>query len=764
MNNIFNPESTYRIQFHKDFTFSDFQKIIPYLDKLGIKTVYASPVFEAAPGSTHGYDGTDPNKINPEIGTLEQLTQISKELKKREISWLQDIVPNHLSYHENNQWLMDVLEKGQSSEHAQVFDILWDHPDYPGRLMVPFPGSELEKQLQTKFPGEKNYVLCSWQETDHRMNYRRFFLVNTLICTNVHIDEVFHKYHQLIKELVEKNIFQGLRVDHVDGLYDPTKYLEDLRKLAGEEAYLIVEKILEPGEEMPETWPIQGNSGYDFLGIVNNVFTNRASEFDLTAFYFDITQNGTAVHEQVQEKKKMILFDHMGGELDNLTRLYKKTAGESSVEISDETLKENIAAYLITCPVYRYYDDLPLMEMDKGKDPGTMKPFYQRCMQFTGPLMAKGVEDTLMYTYNRFVGHNEVGDSPEFFGYTPQQFHQLMQYRQQHWPLAMNASSTHDTKRGEDVRARLNALTDHHSEWIGLVKQWMKQNEGLRSSGAPDKNDEYFIYQTLAGSYPMVSPEGINKEDKDVYPQRVKDYLEKSFREAKVHSTWTEQYDDYETAAVEFAHALINERSDFFQTFLPFLKKITDYGMINSFGQLVLKCTSPGIPDIYQGTELWDLSLVDPDNRRPVDYSIRTRIIEDKTPVQELWKTRWDGRIKLRLLNQLLKIRNEYNDIFGSGEYVPLEVKGKFANNVLAYARKNGSDMAVVAVALNYAQVNNYDNPSQLLTGDWQDTMISFPASTSADWINAITGSQINASGNIKVQEIFKDFPVAILV
>jgi maltooligosyltrehalose synthase len=348
MKDIFNPGSTYRIQFNKDFTFNDLEKIIPYLQKLGIKTLYASPIFEASPGSMHGYDGTDPNNINPEIGTKEQLIKIAKQLQEAGIQWLQDIVPNHLSFHENNRWLMDVLEKGKASEYAPFFDVDWEHPDHNGKLMVPFPGSPLEKILNEKLPDGNNFVLCDWRETDKTINYRRFFIVNSLICTNIQDGKVFNKYHELVKELVEQGIFKGLRIDHVDGLYDPKKYLEDLRNLAGEETYIVVEKILEPGENLPDDWPIQGNSGYDFLGMVNNVFTNVESEYDLDVFYYDITDDSKPVKQQISEKKAHILYTHMNGELDNLVRLHR-SLGLGDFEKED--LRKSIAEYLISCPV-----------------------------------------------------------------------------------------------------------------------------------------------------------------------------------------------------------------------------------------------------------------------------------------------------------------------------------------------------------------------------------------------------------------------------
>jgi maltooligosyltrehalose synthase len=756
---MFNPVSTYRIQFNKDFTFSHFEKTITYLVNLGVKTIYASPVFEAAPGSTHGYDGTNPLKINPEIGTKEQLEEISKKLRDNNVSWIQDIVPNHLAFHENNEWLMDVLEKGKDSAYASYFDVIWDHPDHPDRLMVPFPGSSLEHILKQKFPGEKNYVLVPWQETDRVMNYRRFFLVNSLICTNIHVDEVFSAYHAFIKELVHNNIFQGLRVDHIDGLYDPTKYLNDLRKLSGDDTYIVVEKILEPGEDMPLKWPIQGNSGYDFLGIVNNLFSNRRSEYALAAFYFDVTGNGKSVEQQIREKKSYILFNHMGGELDNLVRLYRKSVEDTN----DQELKQSIAEYLISCPVYRYYDDdFAVMERDRNKDRTVLKEFYSRCMQFTGPLMAKGVEDTLMYTYNRFIGHNEVGDSPDFFGYETNKFHDLMLNRNIHWPLSMNASSTHDTKRGEDVRARLNAVTDLHEEWIGLVKNWMEQNNHLKTNNEPDKNDEYFIYQTLIGSHPMISPNGVDQQEQKNYPIRLAEYLQKSLREAKIHSNWTEPNAAYEKASIDFCHQLLEINNEFSKTFLPFFRKVSYYGVINSLGQLLLKFTCPGIPDIYQGTELWDLSLVDPDNRRPVDFDLRIKMSKANKHFKSLWKTRWNGNIKLALLQKLLEIRNKYNDTF-QGEYLPLTIEGTYRKNVIAYIRRNNGTSIMSVVPLHFATMHSYDETSaEIPQADWQDTKIILPPGDMTKWEDLLNGGSV-VEGELSMNKIFQQFPLALL-
>lgn len=716
MKDIFNPVATYRIQFNKDFTLADFERIIPYLQQLGVKTIYASPIFEASPGSLHGYDGTDPNNINPEIGTKEQLVKIATHLQEKGVYWIQDIVPNHLSFHENNKWLMDVLEKGQSSEYAGFFDIDWQHPGHYGKLMVPFPGSTLEKIIKEKFPHAEYYELCDWRETDKTINYRRFFIVNNLICTNIQNDNVFHKYHELVKELVEQGIFKGLRIDHVDGLYDPKKYLDALRELSGEETYIVVEKILEPGENLPAGWPIQGSPGYEFLGMANNLFTNADSEYDLGVFYYDITDDSKPIQQQINEKKAHILYTHMNGELDNLVRLHK-SLGLGDFEKED--LRKSIAEYLISCPVYRYYDDdFPVMRIDEGKDKSQLKRFYTRCMQFTGPLMAKGVEDTLMYTYNRFIGHNEVGDSPELFGYSPKKFHELMTYRQAHWPLSMNTTSTHDTKRGEDARARLNALTDLHEEWIETVKQWMDENEELKSNGMPDVNDEYFIYQTVVATLPF------NEEEKEIYKTRIKEYLQKALREAKVHSGWTEPNMEYENAASQFAEGFI----DRLKKFKPFLENIADCGIKKSLSQLILKFTCPGVPDTYQGTELWDLSLVDPDNRRPVNYILRAEMLASPKTPAELWETRETGAIKLNLLQKLMAIRNEHRDLFLHGEYIPIETEGEYRNNILAFTRKYKQQTILVAAQILHSNKR------------WDDTKIVLPNDAPTTWEDLLTG------------------------
>jgi malto-oligosyltrehalose synthase/4-alpha-glucanotransferase len=899
---MYNPVATYRIQFHKGFSFTDFEKIISYLKELGVTTAYASPIFNAVPGSVHGYDGVNPLQINPEIGTEKQLRAISSGLKQDGIGWLQDIVPNHMAFHSQNEWLMDVLEKGQLSPYVSFFDIDWNSKLHQGRVMVPFLGSTLEdvvqkgelqltsketglflqyydslfpihprsydtvthavinnaqlsrwqlqlealletndtslfrdrwvetknqwitlqkdnavktdteqalkninsnKQLLLQIANEQIYALCHWQETDYQINYRRFFTVNGLICLNIQNQQVFDQYHKLVHTLLKAGVFQGLRIDHIDGLYDPTQYLERLQQRAGEETYIVVEKILEPKEELPTNWTIQGNTGYDFLSIVNNLFTNKEAEKPFTTFYQQTTRNWQSIHQQLHDKKSYILYTHMAGELENLYHLFlqlKIADYRYLANVHPDDMKTAIAEFLIQCPVYRYYaTELPLFGdestavqdiLNRMRKSGAAhrtaidileriwlhKPhegnedynqravhFYKRCMQFTGPLMAKGVEDTLMYTYHRFIGHNEVGDSPEAFGHSPATFHQMMIERQAKWPLSINATSTHDTKRGEDARARLNVLTDLSEEWIALVKEWQDMNRSFKTNNSPDANDEYFIYQSLIGCYPM--PE----QDEDDFPNRFTSYLEKALREAKLHSNWTTPNEDYEKATKAFALQLLDKGQSFWKSFQPFFTKVADQGIINSLTQVLLKFTCPGVPDVYQGCELWDFSFVDPDNRRSVDYTKRqewlepfAKVGEEENLWQELWDDRYTGRIKLWLVNQLFQLRKQYADLFCNGTYIPLEVNGTYKDHLLAFARKEEHNALVVAVPLHTALLCKEQEVS-ITEIDWKDTRIVIPFAFRKEGQSLLTNTKLTDLKELRVKKLFQPVPFAIL-
>ena len=831
------PTVTYRIQFNKKFTFRQLGGIIPYLSDLGVSAIYASPVFKAVPGSTHGYDGLNPNMINPEIGTLKELEAISNRLKELGISWLQDIVPNHMAFHPANTWLMDVLEKGETSEYSGFFDISTNGE----KIMVPFLSASLEQVIkkgeiqvgrvdgksvvtyfESNFPlnvslspdeieevngdqavlkrllDNQYYRLCHWQETDKHINYRRFFTINGLICINIQNREVFDAYHRLIRDCINKGIFQGLRVDHVDGLYDPSGYLERLRKIAGDDTNIVVEKILEQNERFPNAWPVQGNTGYDFLGMVNNLFTLKTSEKAFTTFYEEFTEQRNTLSSELRDKKANILYKHMGGELDNLYQLFISSGFVSEKEISqagEDNMRQTIAEFLILCPVYRYYtSQMPLAATEKEniekivsgiekqtpplsagvallKDAIIVRPgkgdteydekalhFFRRLMQFSGPLMAKGVEDTLMYTYNRYIVHNEVGDSPRAFGSSIEEFHELMKDRLERLPFSMNATATHDTKRGEDSRARLNVLADMPSDWFRAVKEWQRLNKKFKTNNAPDNNDEYFIYQSLLGAFPMSGKLG-----DDILP-RLKAYFQKAMREAKRHSKWTLPNEMYETAVLNFVDNILNENSPFLESFTAFHRTVVDHGVINSLSQLALKFTCPGTPDIYQGTELWNLSFVDPDNRRPVDFGKRGSILKGlpEATFAELWSNRHSGQIKLWLTNFLAMERKVHPHLFSHGRYLPLGVKGKYKENVLAFARLYDGQWLIVAIPLHTAALCK-NQACAFFDVNWKNTRLILPDHAPSQWQHPFASEPDQYEKEIVVSELFKNSTIILL-
>ncbi|TCJ19154.1 malto-oligosyltrehalose synthase [Flaviaesturariibacter flavus] len=870
----YNPVATYRIQFHKDFTLADLERQVDYLAALGIRTLYASPVFTAVPGSTHGYDALNPHEINPEIGTLDDLRRVSRKLREKGIGWLQDIVPNHMAYDTRNPWLRDMLEKGRGSAYAAFFDVTWNDQVASGHIMAPFLGKSLEdaindgeislaledgrfclrnydssyplrlRSYETVLQGDgasdairqwlqqagelraiedsdqytprfeelvlqlsgllKNdvvsgyinerlsalnenkaallelandqvYRLCHWQETDGRINYRRFFTVNGLICLNQQVPEVFDTFHRFISELVQEGIFQGVRVDHVDGLYDPTAYLEQLRRLLGPECYIVVEKILEREEELPAAWPIEGTTGYEFLAQVNGILTDSRSSQAFTRYYYSLVPDHRTPLQQVRDKKTQILYHHMGGELENLYQLLMQLLQpEQYAQLRTEDLKTAIAEFLLHLPVYRWYGNaLPLpseesaqvhavMEQARSSRPdlspalgllehtllhpepdpvraAAILHFYRRLMQLSGPLMAKGVEDTLMYTHFRFLGHNEVGDAPAHFGWRIEAFHQAMARRQAEWPLALNATSTHDTKRGEDVRARLQALSAMPEAWLEAVKAWMQERG---ADDIPDANDAYGLLQTLVGSYP--------NDDAELpeYRTRLEAFMEKALRESKRRSDWGRPDETYETAAKTLAKEQLASGSAFERHFGKLRRRVAEFGYYNSLIQLLLKCTCPGVPDVYQGCEGWDLSLVDPDNRRPVDYKLRHE-----------WSAGKKAPGKFRFLQALLALRNADSELFTFGRYQPLRAEGKLGEQVLAFARLQEERILVVAVPLWLASLG--ERPDEI---DWADTRIVLPEGTATDWTDAFGRRTVTAArGSLNVAELFERQPYAVL-
>ena len=826
---MINPISTYRIQFNKDFTFKDLREVLPYLHELGIKTIYASPIYKAVPDSPHGYDVTDPNQINPEIGTLEELRDISKMLKSYDMYWLQDIVPNHMGFHHDNAWLMDVLKNGEESVYRQYFDLISDDLAKEP-IMVPFLGDDLEvvianhqlelmenedgyhlnyfdsiwpinnrhqnpRDIDIKALADSQYYrLCNYRETNTVINYRRFFTVNSLICLNMQLREVFDSYHQLTKQLLDEGIFQGLRVDHVDGLADPTAYLQQLRSLCGNDVYIVVEKILAHNEQLPRSWPIQGSTGYDYLGLTNQLFTHGYARKDFERSYETFAGKQDDVETQIRQKKKAFLQHYMQGELENLCRLTTKMLAREGKPQDATIVRELIASMLVELPIYRLYTNgnnlelgqieildevlskllkenkfepvLPsfrkLLLNSQAKDEKGIS-YFNRLMQFTGPLMAKGVEDTLMYTYHRFIGNNEVGDSPAHFGIDVEQFHAAVSTRAERWPLAMNATATHDTKRSEDGRSRLSGLTELAGEWMENIAKWRALNQKSKTREMPDENDEYFIYQTLIASCPEHGP------DADHYPERLSAYIQKALRESKRRSNWDRPDSDYEEATKNFIAQLLNPKGSFWKCFEPFLQKAIRIGKLNSLGALILKHTLPGIPDTYQGTEFWDLSMVDPDNRRAVDYVARYKSLVEIRD-RELSNLQLDLPVgtKLQLTYRLLQFRKAHRELFAEGTYQPLTISSTGNMQILAYARRYRQQWLVVIVPFCNRDLNLEKSSGNIPLGEIELTLPRALEQAEMEIKNVLTDkatsfdSILGSNHSISLDKILDGLPFAV--
>lgn len=656
---------------------------------------------------------------------------------------------------------------------------------------------------------QQHFRLAFWKVASEELNYRRFFSINDLISLRIEEKEVFEHCHGLVLKLVRQGHVSGLRIDHIDGLYDPPQYLERLAA-AAPGAYVVVEKILEAGENLPRDWATQGTTGYDFLNQALGVLCDNKQERRFTSIYHRFANPGGRCEELAAAKKRLIIERHMMGDIDNLATLLKGFAGRYRYgsDLTRHALHRALIEVMVEMPVYRTYlttqrkaDEgrvflhkalrralsnnpglanelgflqkiLPL-EMSRDLPAEERRPwqyFVMRFQQFTGPLMAKGIEDTLLYVYNRLICLNEVGGSPEHFGVAPAAFHQFNQARARHWPHTMNTTATHDTKRGEDTRARIAVLSELPQEWERHLRQWSRLNTSLkkrvRRRLVPDKNDEYFLYQTLLGAYPL---QPFEKKD---FAQRIRDYAIKAVREAKVHTGWLKPDSAYEEAYLSFIDGLFDKRHPFFSDFLPFQEKIAFYGMLNSLTQVLLKATCPGIPDFYQGCELWDLSLVDPDNRRPVNYAIRhqhlstLKKLAEVDPVERLKELRahWqDGRIKLYLTWRCLQARRQRAELFRDGDYVPLEIKGSGASSLLAYARTWENQSAiVVAPRLLTSLVDSGTWP--LGEKVWGDTAIKLPEEMEGFWRDCLSGRSLTGGDTLSVGRLLRDLPCALLV
>lgn len=900
------PAATFRLQFGPALSFAAARALVPFLHRLGVSDLYASPIFKARKGSPHGYDVTNPLCLNPDLGTERDFDLMAADLKRHGIGLILDIVPNHMAVSEENPWWFDVLEEGPESAYAHYFDIDWNSstPGCERKVLLPVLGRPYHESLENRelqigldaaglfvrywehrlplslasyrtvlgeafdsgrlaagetpkqavkaklwklynsqpelrayldarvrtfngecgearsfepldrLLGQQSYRLVYWRAGREDINYRRFFDINELIGVRVEDADVFRATHSLLLRLIREGKVTGVRVDHVDGLRDPLGYLRTLDHCVrgggtreGGKLYTVVEKILLQGEMLPMEWPVCGTTGYDFLDVANALFVDAANLERLDRIYAEFTGIESTFSELVREQKKRVLDQLFPGELRRLSaRLQALAAGDRyardrPLEEFRLALREATACLSVyrtyvrsseisACDQARIEEAIQSAGLGNPAIQGPVLEFLRRVLllrfpdwfaaeerrqwiefvmtwqQLTGPVMAKGMEDTACYIYNRLVSLNVVGGGLQ--PVSTEAFHQFNLARRESCPFAMNASSTHDTKRSEDVRARISVLSELPEFWEACLKRWSRWNQSrkrlVHGTPAPDANEEVLIYQVLLGAWPF------EEAELESFKDRMKAYLVKAAREAKVHTNWLSPDAEYEEALLAFLEGILaaTNRNRFLPDFLHVQRSLAPFGALGSLAQVLLKIASPGVPDFYQGTLLWDFSLVDPDNRRPVDFLKHIKLLEelkefegeDPIPLVESVADNWeDGRIKLYLISKALQFRSRHRDLFASGEYIPLAASGGGRNHVVAFARRKGERWVVVAAPRLFTGLCGNRNPFAAADA-WRDTVIELPADAPTRWTNVITGEEAD---RLALAGVLRHFPVAML-
>lgn len=975
------PSSVYRLQLNRDLTFRKAAEIIPFLSKLGIEAVFCSPYLQAAPGSMHGYDITDPQRLNPEIGSEEDFQHFCKTLKDHGMEQILDVVPNHMGISGNNRLWMDVLENGPGSLYARFFDIDWQpvKPELKDKVLLPVLGDYYGKVLENGelrpaftnggfeiryydhvFPispetyplilghksdqlreklganhskmreltsileacrelppsserseekraarhrdkeavkarltalaqasppvsehirnaildlkGKKgnresfdrldqllnlqNYRLAYWRVAAEEINYRRFFDVNSLAAIHMEDPAVFEHSNRLIFDWVEEGNVQGLRIDHPDGLYDPAKYFlslqleylgREFRKEFGNQwspqevtsalkkswgavegngaapLYVVLEKILDRKENLPENWNVYGTVGYEFLNALNGLYVDPKNEKAFDEFYESFIEHPIDFEELSYQKKYFFAKRHMASEINTLAhRLNGISEGNRLYrDLTLNLLTEAVRKAVVCFPVYRTYispaDAEPsrrdekyiriAIEKAKSRSPGMdptvfdflesvlllkldaesslderkrIREFILKFQQITAAIMAKGIEDTTFYVNSRFLSLNEVGGDPEHFGTSPREFHQQNLHRARFWPQGFLATSTHDNKRSEDVRFRLNVLSEVPDEWKRHVGMWAAVNQQhkttVRGKLEPTRNTEYLIYQTLAGVWPN---EAMNDEAYAQLTERCWAYVLKAVREAKIYTDWVDPNSEYEKAVEKFLRAVLAraDRNPFLETFIPFQARVSRCGALNSISALALKNAAPGVVDSYQGNETLDFSLVDPDNRRPVDYERRTRLLESlerdcenlgvSAAIRKWLEAPDDGRVKMYMLWKQLNARRRNRELFLHGDYIPLDLQGEKADQAVAYLRTYQGRRALVAAGRFFAP---WTMENQLPLGDvWGDAAVRLPQDFEPDPLwetyseRAVFPRKDGEGLLLPLSDLFKELPAALL-
>jgi len=961
------PTATYRLQLNGGFTFVDAKAVVPYLARLGISHVYASPILKARPGSLHGYDIVDHSAINPQLGGEAEFDEFVRTLHQHGMGLIVDVVPNHVGTGHANWWWVDILENGQASVYDGFFDIDWQplKEELKGKVLVPvlgdhygtvlaagqlslvyeaekgafyvsyyehrFPVSprtypvvltlgiaqletllgaddadlqrfqslltafnnlpdryqttdtakkerrrdkELYKQSLARLYAERAqirehvdravsffnridpdkpqasalhlllerqvYRLAHWRVATDEINYRRFFDINDLIALRMENPSVEDATHVLIDRLINDGKIDGVRIDHPDGLSDPRKYLSRFTQVfearrasvrprtsaqANEPSIplVYVEKILAPHERLPESWPVQGTTGYDFSNQLNGLFVFSQAERPLTQTYERFIGEKIDFEQQVYESKKLIMKTSLSSELSVLAKQLNDLSEPDlcSRDFTLIALREALMEVVACFPIYRTYinpsgpseldrrhiewaigrakklspaaeitifdflrEVLLLEYLDRLPEdarPGLIS-FVMRLQQYTAPVTAKGLEDTAFYRYNRLVSLNDVGGDPSRFSTPLAAFHRANEERSNRYPHTLLATSTHDSKRSEDVRARINVISEMVDQWRRRLTRWSRINRAKKrlvdQAWAPGRNDEYLFYQTLLGVWPL---EELDGDGVDAIRERVVAYMIKAAKEAKAYTSWVNPNPEYEDALRHFVQAALSSptRNAFLADFVPFQRSVATAGLFNSLSQLVLKLTSPGVPDIYQGCELWDFSLVDPDNRRPVDFTLRAHLLDEieqrfqglQGPalcraVRALLDRPSDPRTKLYVVWCLLRFRMRHQQWFRRSIYHPLATSGPREQNLCAFAREANGHLLITVVP-RYSWLLCAGPEVPIGAEIWRGTRFCIPSGFDP-LRNLFTGEEtpVHRQGDratIDASDALLSFPVAVL-
>ena len=804
------PTATYRLQVQPAFTFGDAAEQADYLAALGVSHAYLSPILAPAPGSTHGYDVVSHEFLNEEAGGAEGFDLLTAALREAGLGVVVDVVPNHMTTPTpaslNHPWWF-LLRDGRDSDHAHWFDVDWDAED--GRVLLPVLGQPLEAVLAAGelsveggggphghetvlryfdhvFPvrpgtesldvadlvAAQHYRLCDWREGGSRLNYRRFFDVTTLAAVRVEDPDVFHHTHRLLLEEFGAGTIDGFRIDHPDGLADPGGYLARLADATGD-AWVVAEKILEGHEQLPDDWRCAGTTGYDTLLRVQQVFVDPDAETPLTDLLTELVGEEQHLDELVLAAKEQVVQQVQEAEVNRLMRLLARIVPDED----QAALRRGLGALLVGMDRYRAYlvpghaDDheqlqvlahaearaatqvaeadqdavgivsllaegTALDELDEAAE-AAHREFMVRFQQTCGPVMAKGIEDTAFYRYARLTGLNEVGGDPAHLGLDPTELHAFASRQLATWPTTMTTLSTHDTKRSEDVRARLSVVAELPDEWAAWVRSTRELAAPHRGSRL-DPATEYLLLQTAVGAWPV---------DTD----RLQAYATKAVREAKQHTTWTDPDGAYEADVARFVAALTSEPSlverlgDWVQRAAPAARETV-------LGQKLLQLVLPGVPDVYQGTELVDLSLVDPDNRRPVDYTARRQRLarlDSGEPTRDL-----DDE-KLLVTSRALRLRRDHPEWF-TGEHATYAAVPTSSAHALALGRGDAGGTQVVAVVTRLGERLRAD-------GGWHDARLELPE---GEWVDLLGRDRevSSAGGSVAIADVLRDLPVALLV